>query len=155
MKRGSIWYGVIFFVCCFTMLSILGNESRGSETDCPPRKFEQHIQKILQLSSEQVEQLRILRCENRDDMRAARITLQEAKKQFRQKVKSLSGEIAVRKAFQPVARAMEDLAVYKTAMMQHMATILTEDQAEKMEALYQYDQFRHGDHPEESPAEQD
>ncbi len=162
MKRGFISYGIICFVSCFFVLSILGNESQASEGDCQSGKFGNHIKTILELSDTQVEQLRIFRCENREDMRAAGNILRKAKKQFRQKVKGLSDETAVREAFQPVAQAMEDLAVYKTTMMQHMATILNEDQMKKMEAMYQmrnkrqrHDHFRHGNQPDEIPVRQD
>lgn len=162
MKRSFIWYGIICFVSCFFVLSILGNKSQASDTDCQPGKFEHHIKTILELSDSQVEEIRIFRCENREDIQVAGNILRKAKKQFRQKVKGLSNETAVREAFQPVAQAMEDLAVYKTTMMQHMATILNEDQMNKMEVMHQmrnkrqrHAHFRHGDQPEEIPVGRD
>jgi Spy/CpxP family protein refolding chaperone len=104
------------------------------------RHGERHIkmmQYLLDLSDEQVTQSKAIIESHRETMKEDRDKVMTARKTFRDLAKSTTEEAAIRAAFSPVAKALEDAAVHRIQMRNELQEILTPEQAARAEELHE------------------
>lgn len=128
-----------------TMLSILllaifyslihSSNALATEEECSPGPYEHHVKVMLDLTDAQEEALALTRCDYQPLISDAQLQIEDAEKHFRDEVKGLDEEVAIREAFISVANAREQYVVLQVLMHKETKKLLTTEQAELLEAL--------------------
>lgn len=94
-----------------------------------------NFKELLGLSDEQVDQIQAIRGENRQKMQKAREEMRNAHQEFQKNAEQAADEAALRKAFQPLGTAFENMEVLKYQLTMEIKAILTPEQFEKFQDM--------------------
>ena len=99
-------------------------------------KHEKLMAYLLELDNEQIKAIKAIKQSYKEQMTEARENVHFARQSFRQSVENDVAEDSIRIAFEPVADALEEVAVLRTLMKQEMKQVLTAEQIEKADELH-------------------
>lgn len=143
--KDSLWTALVVVLALLCAMALSSGKAFGIGGGPFYGKGE-NLQKLLDLSVEQVEQLQAFRIENREAMRKSKHEMVAARRQFRATLQDSGDETAIREAFQPVASAMENMEVLKAKMHREYKSILTAEQFDKFQALQKIVKRKHERH---------
>lgn len=141
---------IMIFLCTITLANAHtsgkegGSRNNGSETwskagsgyGAGPERGD-NLKEILELSTEQVEQIQPIRNESRQEMQEARKALRDARREFQAIAEKAADETALREAFKPLAAAYEDMEILRFKSIMKIKAILTPEQLDTFQSMKQ------------------